>query len=64
MYLLRTLMMRPQQVSFGGAAGAASGNAWKATALVLGRYDFGLQERAHEALRLPFWAVLETFLVF
>jgi hypothetical protein len=54
MYLLRTLMMRPQQVSFGGAAGAASGNAWKATALLLGRYDFGLQERAHEALRLPF----------
>jgi hypothetical protein len=53
MYSPRTLMMRPQQVSFGGAAGVASGNAWTATALLLGHYDFGLQEKAHEALRLP-----------
>jgi hypothetical protein len=56
--------VRPQELTLGGAAGAASGDAGTAAAPLerCGRllFDGG----AREALRLPLWAVVDSFLVF
>jgi hypothetical protein len=50
-------------VAFGRAAGAAFEDDAPAAALLLGRFDLRLLEGARKALLLPFWAVVDSFLV-
>jgi hypothetical protein len=63
LYLDGTLMVRPRQLTLGGATGAASGDAGRAAATRVHFLGLGLGENAHEALRLPVWAFGCNFLV-
>jgi hypothetical protein len=55
--------VRPQELTLGGAAGAASGYVGTAAA-PLERRGRLLFDGGAEALRLPLWAVVDSFLVF
>jgi hypothetical protein len=54
----------PQELSLGGAAGAASGNARAAAAAPLGHFDLRLLEEGHEAFCLVGGAFCTVFVVF
>jgi hypothetical protein len=57
-------IVRPQELSLGGAAGAASGNAGAAAAAPLGRFDLRMLVGGHEAFRLVGGAFCTVFVVF
>ena len=57
-------MARPRELSFGRAAGAASGDAGTAAAPPERRGRLLFDGGARKALRLPLWAVEDGFLVF
>ena len=64
LYLRGMLIVRPRELTLGGAAGAASGDTLTAAAPPARLLGLGFAEGALEALRLPAWAVLDALLVF
>jgi hypothetical protein len=56
--------VRPQELSLGGAAGAASGDAETAAAAPLGRFDMRLLKGGREAFCLVGGAFCTVFVVF
>jgi hypothetical protein len=58
------MMLRPRELTLGGAAGAASGNARITAAAPLDRFDLGLLEGGREAFRLVGGAFCIAFVVF
>jgi hypothetical protein len=64
LYLTGVRIVRPRELSLGGAAGAASGDAGTAAAPPERRGRLLFDGGACEAFRLPLWAVVDGFLVF
>jgi hypothetical protein len=63
-YLVGFRMARPRVLTFGGGAGAASGDAGQAATPHLACFGLRTAKGAFEALRLPLWVIVEACLVF
>jgi hypothetical protein len=57
-------MAWPRVLTFGGGAGAASGDAGRAATPRLACFGLRTAKGAFKALRLPLWVIVEACLVF
>jgi hypothetical protein len=63
-YLVGFWIAQPRVLTFGGGAGAASGDARQAATLRLACFGSCTAKYAFRALRLPLWVIVEACLVF
>jgi hypothetical protein len=60
----KRVIARPQEITLGGGADAASGDNRQAAAPLLACFGLRFTGGAFKALRLPLWVILEACLVF